>query len=386
MVRLCAAFLALSATPALADVVRFPMHKRDITFQEWQESIHLSSSKLGAKYLGDIGDVVIQDYENAQYFGDITVGTPGQTESVIFDTGSSNLWVPNAKPFLSSHKIYDHGKSSTYKANGTTFAIQYGSGPVSGVYSSDHVGIGNLKLEDYTFAEVDKTSGLGLGYRLGKFDGILGLGWDSISVDGVPTPMKALVSSGQLDKPVFAFYLGNKQPGELVFGGVDPKHYTGSFTFVPLISESYWEVALGDVAVGGASVGGSTKKAIVDSGTSLLAGPPDEVSVIAEKLGAKSILGKEYMVDCSADLPDLSFTLGGKTFELKKDDLILEAAGSQCLLGIMAIDVPAPRGPLWILGDVFMRKYYVQFDWGNQRIGVATAAAAESKEAGELIV
>ena len=41
-----------------------------------------------------------------------------------------------------------------YKANGTTFAIQYGSGPVSGVFSADSVAIGDLKLKDYTFAEV----------------------------------------------------------------------------------------------------------------------------------------------------------------------------------------------------------------------------------------
>merc|ERR1719343_1785799 len=105
---------------------------------------------------------------------------------------------------------------------------------------------------------------------MGKFDGILGLGWGAISQGGVPTFMQALVDSRQLAEPVFAFYLGNEQPGELVFGGVDEKHYTGEFSFVPLTSETYWEVAVDGATLGGSSVAGKGN-AIVDSGTSLLA-------------------------------------------------------------------------------------------------------------------
>jgi hypothetical protein len=364
---------AALAAPAASSIVRVPLGKNDFTFEERCEAMNLGAMKWEKRLGGTTDPVIIDDFSNAQYYGEIEVGTPGQKELVIFDTGSANLWVPNTKPWLTSHNIYDHSKSSTYKANGTTFAIQYGSGPVSGVFSSDTVTIGDLKLTDYTFAEVDKTSGLGLGYRFGKFDGILGLGWDSISVGGVTTPMKALVASGQLQQPVFAFYLGNNQPGELLFGGVDQKHYTGDFSFVPLSSETYWQVKLDGVKLADVSFS-TTDKAIVDSGTSLLAGPTDDINKIATKLGAKSVLGKEWIVDCSAAIPDLSFTLGGKSYTLSKSDLILQASGSQCILGLMGIDVPAPHGPLWILGDVFMRKYYVQFDWGQQRLGFATAA------------
>jgi len=366
---------ALFSVTAVGDIIRFPLQKRELSFDEVSQGINLGMDRI--QMSPGEAPVIINDYMNAQYYGEIEVGTPGQKEAVIFDTGSANLWVPNKKPFLSSHNIYNHEKSSSYKANGTVFAIQYGSGPVSGFFSADSVQIGSLKLSEYTFAEVNNTAGLGLAYRIGKFDGILGLGWDSISVGGIPTPMKALVESGQLEKPVFAFYLGNKQPGELLFGGVDPQHYTGEFSFVPLSSESYWEVALDDVTLGSESVS-STRSAIVDSGTSMLAGPTAEIKALANKLKATSILGKEYVVDCDADLPDLSFKLGGKDFTLKKADLILIQQGNTCILGLTGLDVPAPRGPLWILGDVFMRRFYVQFDWGQKRLGLADAASSSS--------
>ena len=120
---------------------------------------------------------------------------------MIFDTGSANLWVPNKKPFLTKHSLYDHTKSSTYKANGSTFSILYGSGPVSGYYSRDTFSVDTMQVPDYLFAEVNSTKGLGIAYYRAKFDGILGLGWGAISVDHVATPLEGLITAGDHPPP-----------------------------------------------------------------------------------------------------------------------------------------------------------------------------------------
>merc|ERR1712173_302722 len=127
--------------------------------------------------------------------------------------------------------------------------------------------------------------GLGLGYVMGKFDGICGLAWDSISVDGLETPFHHLVDNNEVDEQVFAFFLGNSAAGELTIGGTDSAHYSGEITWVPLDVETYWHVQFGGITIGGASMTTSTS-AVIDSGTSLIAGNPTDVAAIATKLGA----------------------------------------------------------------------------------------------------
>jgi hypothetical protein len=361
--------LALSTVAAAQKSIR--LEAPHLTSGEWAKAINGQNQQMSAKYGADPSPVVISDFQNAQYYGPITVGK--DTIRVVYDTGSSNLWVPNKDccGILSTHHFYHHDKSDGYTANGTTFHIEYGSGPVAGFYSRDTMQIGDIAMPDYLFAEANDVSGLGVGYSIGHFDGICGMGWDSISVDGVQTPVQALMASGQMPEPVFGFYIGNNKDGELTVGGVNNNYYTGDFTYVPLKDKSYWEIALEGVKLNGDVVDSDTVNAIVDSGTSLFAGPTTVSKAIAKALGATSLLGREYIVGCDKQFT-LSFTIGGQEYEFNNQEATIPDE-TLCLLALTPIDIPAPRGPLWILGDPFMRKYYTKFDIGQERLGFALA-------------
>ena len=204
---------------------------------------------------------------------------------MVLDTGSSNLWVPGSDCssiacFL--HSKYDSSASSTFKKNGTEFEIRYGSGSLSGFVSQDTLQIGDLKVKGQDFAEA--TSEPGLAFAFGRFDGILGLGYDTISVNKMVPPFYNMLNQKLLDEPVFAFYLGdtNKEGdnSEATFGGVDKSHYTGELTKIPLRRKAYWEVDLDSITFGDSTAEMENTGVILDTGTSLIALP----STLAELL------------------------------------------------------------------------------------------------------
>lgn len=368
---------------ANAEIIRMKMHKEDdSTFVKRRINANNANPYRRNNLRSEEGSIVVNDYENSQYYGEITLGTPPQSFEVIFDTGSSDLWVAGSSCDSSCgrHAEYDSSKSSTYQANGTAFDIMYGSGPVSGYQSVDNLEWGGLAVKDQMFAEVTDAQGLGLAYKLGKFDGILGLAFPVLSVNHVPTVFQNTVEQGLVSRGEFSFFLGNcrSDEGELLLGGTDPNYYKGEFDYVPLSSATYWEINMDKMIVAG-TVYGEKSKAIVDSGTSLLTGPSKYVEDIAKQLGAKE-MGRtgEYLMDCDANAPDLEFVLGDKTYILSPEDYLIPD-GDLCLLGMIGLDIPPPNGPLWILGDVFMRKYYTVFDVANTQVGFAEAVHGRCK-------
>lgn len=327
-------------------------------------------------------DVPLSNYLNAQYFSAITIGTPPQSFKVILDTGSSNLWVPSTRCtsiacFL--HSKYDCEQSSTYKSNGTEFKIRYGSGSLEGVISNDVVSIGDLVVPDVDFAESTKEPGLA--FAFGKFDGILGLGYDTISVLHTVPPFYKMVEQGLLDEPVFAFYLGtthgtgaDEDGGEAIFGGVDEAHYEGDIYYAPVRRRGYWEVELKSVKFGDEEMKLHNVGAAIDTGTSLIALPTDTAEIINAELGAKKSWSGQYTVDCARipDLPDLTFNFGGKDFTITGEDYILQVQGT-CVSAFTGLDMPSNIGELWIVGDVFLRKWYTVYDLGKNAVGFAKA-------------
>ncbi|KAG2406437.1 aspartic proteinase-like isoform X3 [Vigna umbellata] len=433
--------------------------------------------------------VPLKNYLDAQYFGEIGIGTPPQTFTVVFDTGSSNLWVPSSKCYFSlacyTHNWYKPKKSRTYVKNGTSCKINYGSGSISGYFSQDSVKVGNAVVKQLDFIEATREGSLS--FLSAKFDGILGLGFQEISVaNSVPLWYK-MVDQNLISEKVFSFWLNGdpnaKKGGEIVFGGVNPKHFKGDHTYVPVTEKGYWQIEIGDFFIGGASTGVCEGgcAAIVDSGTSLLAGPTPVVAEINHAIGAEGVLSVECkevvsqygemiwdllvsgvkpddicsqvglcsakriqskspgiemvtekeqseltardtplcsscqmlvlwiqnqlkqkqtkdrvfnyvnqlceslpspsgesVISCNSlsKMPNITFTIGDKPFVLTPEQYILrtgEGITEVCLSGFMAFDVPPPRGPLWILGDVFMRAYHTIFDYGNLRVGFAEA-------------
>jgi hypothetical protein len=237
-------------------ITRMPLHKMMSARAAARANGIMAAEKTPSRLesFGSGGAVPITDFSDAQYYGEVTIGTPPQTFKVVLDTGSSNLWVPSVKCGAFDipcklHAKYDATKSSTYKSNGTTFSIQYGSGSLSGFLSADTITLGGIVVPEQTFAEA--TNEPGLAFIAGKFDGILGMGWPRISVDGVKPVFTNMVEQNLVSQPLFSVYLSKDASaavgGEFLLGGIDTKYYTGDINYVPLANETYWYFAMDQV-------------------------------------------------------------------------------------------------------------------------------------------
>lgn len=319
--------------------------------------------------------VPLSDYSNLQYYAPITLGNPPQQFKVVLDTGSSNLWVPgkgcsSIACFL--HAKYDSSASTSYQKNDTDFAIQYGSGAVEGFISRDTLGIADLNIKNQLFGETTKEPGLA--FAFGKFDGILGLGYDTISVNKIPPPFYNMINQKLLDEPIFSFRLGSSDDdgGEAIFGGIDENAFTGKIEYVPVRRKGYWEVELEQVTFGDDTLELEGTGAAIDTGTSLIVMPSDIAELLHKQIGATKSWNGQYTVDCAVvdSLPDFTLTFNGKPYTLKGSEYILNAGGT-CISSFTGMDIPAPVGPLWIVGDTFLRKFYTVYDLGRNAVGFA---------------
>ncbi|XP_025142240.3 pregnancy-associated glycoprotein 1 [Bubalus bubalis] len=329
--------------------------------------ISFRGSNLTTLPLRNIRDLV--------YMGNITIGTPPQEFQVVFDTGSSDLWVPSdfcTSPACSTHFRFRHFQSSTFRPTNKTFRIIYGSGRMKGVVAHDTVRIGDLVSTDQPFG----LSMAEYGLERRRFDGILGLNYPNLSCSGAIPIFDKLKNQGAISEPVFAFYLSkDKREGSVVmFGGVDHRYYKGELNWVPLIRAGDWSVHVDCITMKREVIACSDGcTALVDTGTSLIQGPGRVIDNIHKLIGATP-RGSKHYVSCSAvnTLPSIIFTINGVNYPVPAQAYILKDSRGYCYTTFKEQRVRRSTES-WLLGDVFLRLYFSVFDRGNDRIGLAPA-------------
>jgi len=320
-----------------------------------------------------------------QYYGTISVGTPGQSFKVVFDSGSGELILPSGKcddPACEAHtRFLSENSSSVVQIGWTdepkkpvedgddrdTKSLVLVGTDVSGEYVRDAICVGaDPKTKQCATTDfVTLTEESGDAFTDMGFDGVFGLAPSSPDA----AEFNFLQNfKGEKKKAIFSFYLaptmGTGNDGEVTFGGYREDRAAGKFTWAKVSEEGTWHIPLDDVMVGGQPLnlcgkGGCT--ALVDTGASLIMGPGNFIAQLTAHMNMED--------ECKSKMPTIGFKIAGETMELAPEDY-LEHTQDGCHVGIMSI---AEAKPVVLLGYPFLRKYYTVFDKEQGRVGFALA-------------
>ncbi|KAE9011093.1 hypothetical protein PR002_g15189 [Phytophthora rubi] len=343
-----------------------------------------------AQQLAAEGHVPLENFMEFQFFGPVAIGSPPQEVLVCFDTGSSDLWVPGRScEACAGLERFNLSRSSTYRESATrpAFAVQYGSGKVSGHFGQDVVRVAQFEVKDTTVGIVHTEEE---SMARMKADGLLGLAFDGLSTFSHPPLFFALLEQYPELDSVFAFYLSpdpNSDGSELHLGGYDHDFLhalqaTWQMTDVlPQFGQwTFWRIHLHSVNVGkhrNACADGCV--AFVDSGTSLIGIPGTlylnflyEVATFAQNQGCYCGFvqyGFQCFLCAPEDFPPLRIGVGGHHY------YVLEGSDYTLCVGLTCIVLVQPSGQeMWVLGDVFMKKFYSLYDVKEKRMGFACPA------------
>ncbi|OAQ27131.1 acid protease [Linnemannia elongata AG-77] len=320
---------------------------------------------------------------NRDYIGTITLGTPPQNFTMVFDTGSSDMWVPAqacVTPVCLTLIRYNSTASTTYRAENKPFDVKYGDGShVSGVTAIDSVTLSGTKIANQSFglAAVDDSTIAKKGV-----EGVIGLGFGAVAnIKGYSTLVETLISRKNLTQPIVSMWMGRQRMGgategsggAVIFGGVDTTKYVGNFTWAPIIDKSSWKIKFDGVSIAGKSLGLSGN-ALIDSGTSLIIVPSKVASIFHEYIpGAIEAPQAGWILPCNTSVGDLNFTISGQQFRVPAEELVvlfrIPGYAEYCK---SAIDVSSSSSDNdWILGASFLKNVYSVYDYRSLMIGFA---------------
>ncbi|KAI0426312.1 aspartic peptidase domain-containing protein [Xylaria sp. FL1042] len=314
-----------------------------------------------------------QDGTDYSYFAEVELGSEGKQLYMLLDTGASTTWVMGSTCTSKSclmHNTFGPDDSKTYNDTGKAYSVEYGTGSVRGTVVEDNLTLAGLSV-NLQFGVANTTSDQ---FTQFPFDGILGLATSS------NTWLSAVMDAKLIDSNLFGISLSRSSDGtndgEIVFGALDPNKYTGDITYTSLKSDSAWTIPMDDITISGKSAGITGRSAYIDTGTSFVFGPPNDVEAMYKLIpGSSSSDGSTYTVPCDTD-SQVAFTFSGASWNVSsKDFLSGPNSDGTCTGNIYGIEYVSGG---WLLGDVFLKNVYSVFDVDNARIGFAAKAVPKT--------
>lgn len=310
---------------------------------------------------GDLTNV-----QNVQYFGRIQFGTPGQYVTVVFDTGSSDVWV--------SHTAYNRNSSRTARCSPKLgckdhAAVHYGMGGAQGLVWNDAVSMFDLSFtQDFIVA----TSTPGLNNRY--FDGVVGLAFYALSQVHTNTPVHNLHAEGVLD--VFSFLISDYlQESKLILGEPSKQLYDPeTLVRVPVALKKWWTFK-GACAIGSTVI---LKESVfaLDTGTSFISLPSSVFATFMKLLlPAKNLKWckfitklKVYACPCESKYHAkvIYILVAGHEHRIYPEDYFSNGF-SMCVVQIQQTLESMPL----VMGDTFLRTAVSIFDIAKTQVGFA---------------
>ncbi|EMD33571.1 hypothetical protein CERSUDRAFT_159720 [Gelatoporia subvermispora B] len=312
-----------------------------------------------------------------EWTGAVSIGTPPQNFVIDFDTGSSDLWVPSTschnQTCSSKHK-YSASHSSTSAKQSGSFYIAYGDGSsVSGpVYTDKVVSVAGVTANNQYFSPAKHLSD---SFASDPADGLLGLAFPGLSALGQSPFFNTAFSQKSAANNVFAMKLA-QSGSELYVGGTDNSLYTGSIEYHPLVtSNQFWQIGNAQLQVGN-NVTNSGFQTVIDSGTTIMYGPPSAVQAFYASIPGSAVYDSSsgyYSYPCNS-LPTVSFNWGGNNWVVSSANFNLgqtQPGSGQCVGALAGQDLGLGNN-VWLLGDSFMKNQYNIFSFAQNAVGFAT--------------
>jgi hypothetical protein len=317
------------------------------------------------------------------YFIRVQVGEAQQPFYMLLDTGASNTWIMGSdckSDACHLHDTFDPSSSKSWRTANKGFTIQYGSGNLMGSVGQDTATFAGIK-HDLSFGLANYTTD---DFKHFAFDGILGLA-TSPSVTG--TFLLTLREKKVLDSLIVSISMNRASDGlndgQVTFGGIDKTKYKGEITYHSIgpdqKDKGEWAITMDDAGFNGKSAGLQSKVAYIDTGTSFIFAPPDDLAALFKLVPGSSSYQNgdyvEYQVPCDTTLP-IHLSFSGVDYQISAEDWVAQRGENKCIANLYGFEVY--KGT-WLIGDTFLKNVYSVFDADKMRIGFAAKPAPKPK-------